>query len=130
MEIVPLFLEMVDEHTGAMTQGERFPFFARLYTRLGEGMRKYGKVLVSNNGRDSLMDAWEEACDGSQYLLQAYCEGHLTDPRLMHDQIRIMVRLERMLFERELDGRTETNIEARGGPTQSDAEFCPRHDPF
>jgi hypothetical protein len=127
MEIVPVFLEMVDTHTDGMTQAERFPFFAKLYKRLGEGMRKYGRPLTTDNGRDSLMDAWEEACDGSQYLLQAYCEGKLPDAELVHAQISLMMAIERWIT---IDGRTQAHIEARGGQAEADAIHDTSDDPF
>jgi hypothetical protein len=38
------------------------------------GIRKYGRPLETNNGRDALADAWEEALDLLSYLTQARLE--------------------------------------------------------
>jgi hypothetical protein len=35
---------------------------------------KYGTPLQTNNGRDALMDAYQEACDMVMYLRQAIAE--------------------------------------------------------
>lgn len=38
------------------------------------GIRKYGRPLETDNGRDALKDAWEEALDLFTYLTQARLE--------------------------------------------------------
>lgn len=38
------------------------------------GTIKYGTTLQSHNGRDSLVDAYQEALDLCMYLRQAICE--------------------------------------------------------
>lgn len=38
------------------------------------GIRKYGRPLETNNGRDALADAWEEALDLLSYLTQLRLE--------------------------------------------------------
>lgn len=38
------------------------------------GRRKYGTVLQTDNGRDALTDAWEEALDLLTYLTQMRLE--------------------------------------------------------
>lgn len=43
------------------------------------GMKKYGRPLTANNGRDALRDAYEEAMDLCQYLRQAI-EERGSDP--------------------------------------------------
>jgi hypothetical protein len=42
-----------------------------LRARSAYGVKKYGTVLRTNNGRDALMDAYQEALDLVQYLRQA-----------------------------------------------------------
>ena len=42
------------------------------------GTVKYGTTLQSHNGRDSLMDAYQEALDLCMYLRQAICERNTT----------------------------------------------------
>jgi hypothetical protein len=44
---------------------------ADLESRADMGKLKYGTMLESDNGRDSLMDAYQEACDLVMYLRQA-----------------------------------------------------------
>ena len=45
-----------------------------LKDRACAGMKKYGTLLRANNGRDSLMDAYQESCDLVMYLRQALYE--------------------------------------------------------
>lgn len=42
--------------------------------RRAYGKRKYGRVLETDNGRDALKDAWEEALDLFTYLTQVRLE--------------------------------------------------------
>jgi hypothetical protein len=98
MEVVPVFMEVLQTHTEEMPQDARLMFYSRVYKRLNEGMAKYGRPLLTNNGRDSLMDAWEEAIDGVQYLIQAYCEGRLSNPSLIHQQVKIALQIEQEIL--------------------------------
>lgn len=45
-----------------------------LNTRKAFGMKKYGMPLQSHNGRDPLVDAYQEAMDLTLYLKQAITE--------------------------------------------------------
>ncbi len=47
---------------------------ALLREREAIGIERYGRTLTTNNGRDALQDALEEALDLSQYLQQAKLE--------------------------------------------------------
>lgn len=47
---------------------------ADLLKRLQLGIERYGQPLQANNGRDALMDAYEEALDLTVYLRQAIYE--------------------------------------------------------
>lgn len=38
------------------------------------GLKKYGRLLRAGNGRDALLDAYDEACDLVMYLRQAIAE--------------------------------------------------------
>lgn len=53
-----------------------------LLERKAYGIKKYGKPLQTENGRDALLDAWEEAVDLTSYLAQLMLEpsvpGHLS----------------------------------------------------
>ena len=42
--------------------------------RVGTGTQEYGEPLTTFNGRDALMDAYEEAMDLCLYLRQAIAE--------------------------------------------------------
>lgn len=44
---------------------------ADIEARKAYGLRKYGTLLQPNNGRDALMDAYQEALDLVMYLRQA-----------------------------------------------------------
>ena len=45
-----------------------------LLQRVAEGNEEYGTPLKTNNGRDALQDAYEEAMDMTLYLKQAIME--------------------------------------------------------
>jgi hypothetical protein len=47
---------------------------AALHEREAYGRRKYGTALETDNGRDALTDAWEEALDLVTYLTQMRLE--------------------------------------------------------
>lgn len=47
---------------------------AAIRERTEHGRRKYGTVLQTDNGRDALTDAWEEALDLVTYLTQMRLE--------------------------------------------------------
>lgn len=42
-----------------------------MQARIDMGYEKYGTLLEANNGRDSLMDAYQEVLDLAMYLRQA-----------------------------------------------------------
>lgn len=45
-----------------------------LLTRREQGIKKYGTELMSHNGRDALLDAYQEVLDTAVYLKQALME--------------------------------------------------------
>ena|SRR6266568_4324052 len=47
----------------------------QLRERVGLGVRKYGKPLQTNNGRDVLLDIRQELLDGIMYSHQAIMQG-------------------------------------------------------
>lgn len=49
---------------------------ADLVERNAVGIEKYGTPLQPNNGRDALLDAYQEALDLVKYLRQALYERH------------------------------------------------------
>jgi hypothetical protein len=58
--------------------GEGQPIYplvvADIESRVTAGLNKYGTVLRASNGRDALMDAYQEAIDLVMYLRQAMFE--------------------------------------------------------
>lgn len=46
----------------------------RLHARVEAGSRKYGTMLMTENGRDAVQDTWEEVADGVFYIEQAMLE--------------------------------------------------------
>ena len=56
---------------------------ADLHAREKVGIVKYGTPLQANNGRDALMDAYQEALDLCMYLRQAICERYC-QPGYLH----------------------------------------------
>lgn len=65
-----------------------WPFLLHLLEqRVEQGLMTYGRPLATDNGRDALTDAWEEAVDLVMYLSQMLMErdaaprGDASDPR-------------------------------------------------
>lgn len=59
----------------AAPQQEVWPWLlARLEERVALGEERYGRRLTTQNGRDALLDAWEEAVDLVMYLTQMLME--------------------------------------------------------
>lgn len=50
---------------------------ADLEARVAKGTKEYGEPLTTNNGRDSLIDAYEEVLDLGMYLKQHLMERGL-----------------------------------------------------
>ena len=72
-------------------------FYFKCLDRLEFGLKKYGKVMTPNDGRDSNKDAWEEAFDPSVYLLKAYKETGDETYSVLHDQsLNILIVLEQL----------------------------------
>lgn len=53
---------------------------AALTARAEQGLAKYGTYLRVDNGRDALIDAWQEAADLLMYLTQEIMERDGTLP--------------------------------------------------
>lgn len=58
-----------------MTRSQIMPLvMADIEARVAKGTKEYGEPLTSQNGRDALWDAYEEALDLAMYLRQAIVE--------------------------------------------------------
>lgn len=68
-------LRGVDEHQPAPEPNNRVAIqdlvIADIQARKEVGLKRYGTLLQAFNGRDALMDAYQEALDLAQYLRQA-----------------------------------------------------------
>ena len=75
------YLDVVQNHYDAQpqpTKGQKevLPELIKdLRKRQKTGKVKYGTNLKTNNGRDALIDAYQEACDLAMYLKQKLMEG-------------------------------------------------------
>lgn len=73
------------------------------------GMKTYGKILETFNGRDCLVDALEEALDLSVYLMQYYMEqkadheeeDHSKNHAMFLRSVALVYELRGMIRERE-----------------------------
>lgn len=65
----------VNEHQPAPTSNDSVPIWELVITDMKErdavGRERYGTPLQANNGRDALVDAYQEALDLAVYLRQA-----------------------------------------------------------
>jgi hypothetical protein len=77
--VFPELLRNLEEfcHRRKLRSREVLPLLEELVMQRVEfGRQKYGTVLGIFNGRDAIMDAWEEAVDLCFYLAQAWKEGN------------------------------------------------------
>lgn len=65
--------------TASMKQDVTPLLIADLEARAAVGLKKYGRPLQTHNGRNALLDAYEEALDMALYLKQALMEQEETD---------------------------------------------------
>jgi hypothetical protein len=70
-----------------------------LEARLELGIRKYGRPLESDNGRDALQDAWEEVLDATVYIHQLELEGEPVG-RIGANMLSVVEALARMKLDR------------------------------
>lgn len=99
--VAPLVFERLE---GLLTRAGQVPTWEwlseRLLARVQAGYEKYGTVLMTKNGRDPLMDAWEEAADLVMYLTQANEEGEAGHFQLMQAE-NLLCSLSQLLQMRE-----------------------------
>lgn len=65
------------------------------------GRDRYGTPLTVNNGRDQLVDAYQEMLDGAAYLRAAWLEGAQVRD-VYYRQLDGLMEVRKMLDEREL----------------------------
>lgn len=68
-------------------------------TRKEIGLKKYGTLLQAFNGRDALVDAYQESLDLVQYLRQCVEEGMVSGP--YERAINMALDLRYFIWERE-----------------------------
>lgn len=87
----------VGKAAGDLLAEHGFPEVAAdLEARVQWGASKYGTRLKTHNGRNALMDAYQEALDGLNYSTQAHLEG-LCDEVLMFVFMNAAVNIKRKL---------------------------------
>lgn len=64
------------------------------------GRERYGTPLTTNNGRDHLVDAYQELLDGAVYLKAEWLEGNHQVRRAYHRTLDAILELRVMLDER------------------------------
>jgi hypothetical protein len=69
-----------------------------LIRRKEQGLRKYGMALQPGNGRDAVVDAYQETVDQAQYLRQALAEGREVFG-LYRRSLEMAVRLRQLIEE-------------------------------
>ncbi len=76
------------------------------------GRERYGTPLTTNNGRDHLVDAYQELLDGAVYLKAEWLEGNHQVRRAYHRTLDAILELRVMLDERA----KKKNLEDEVGP--------------
>jgi len=64
------------------------------------GRERYGTPLTTGNGRDQLVDAYQELLDGAAYLKAAWLEGHQVS-RTYYRTLDSILEIRAMLDTRE-----------------------------
>jgi hypothetical protein len=91
----------VGEEAVQFVTGSGHPDVAEdLKARIAMGERKYGTRLKAHNGRNAVMDAYQEALDGINYATQACMEG-VIDPTIILVFMSAAVNLKLKLNELE-----------------------------
>lgn len=70
-------MSKASEHQPEPTEGRQVVLqyvLSDIQERADAGLKKYGCYLQTDNGRDALWDAYQEAIDLVMYLRQALCE--------------------------------------------------------
>jgi hypothetical protein len=82
-----------------------------LHARSELGVSKYHTKLMTHNGRDALMDAYQESLDLSMYLCQAIMEreGRMDQRELQEENTRLVLENRRLTKEVEQWKNTEEN---------------------
>jgi hypothetical protein len=68
-----------------------------LEARITFGEKKYGTRLKTNNGRNSLMDAYQELLDFLNYSMQGHMEGKEGHLQLFMHAMSLVARVESLL---------------------------------
>lgn len=63
------------------------------------GRERYGTPLTVNNGRDQLVDAYQELLDGAAYLRAAWLEGHQVRD-VYYAQLDVIMKIRMMIDAR------------------------------
>ncbi len=63
------------------------------------GRERYGTLLIVNNGRDQLVDAYQELLDGAAYLRAAWLEGHQVRD-VYYAQLDVIMKIRMMIDAR------------------------------
>lgn len=87
----------IDECDGRVLQADNV--IADIEARKAVGLQRYGTLLQAFNGRDALMDAYQEVLDLCQYLRQCMEEGRWVN--VTYDQaLRMALHLRTLIEER------------------------------
>lgn len=80
---------------------------ASLHTRADEGEKKYGTRLMTHNGRNAGIDAFEEAQDCVMYLQQAVLEGNEKYALPLQTALYLAMTLSGVLVDELKEGRKD-----------------------
>ena len=79
---------------------------ADIEARKAIGLKKYGTLLQAFNGRDALVDAYQEALDLMQYLRQAVEEGQTELADSFEAALDMALDLRYLIWVRDRDKNT------------------------
>lgn len=106
--------DLVIEDLQTWVSNARWRVIGDIQARKEVGLQRYGTLLQAYNGRDALMDAYQEALDLAQYLKQAIVEGDLRMMVLYNDSLRIACHLRNAIEDR--NERTPATLGDPGRP--------------
>jgi hypothetical protein len=90
---------------------------ADIVARKEIGLKRYGTLLQAFNGRDALLDAYQEALDMCQYLRQVVEEGQTWIHVTYGNALRMTLHLRTMIEDRANEAG---NVTALGDPARGD----------
>ena len=86
---------------GLITKEAKDKIVADMHERKDVGIKRYGVSLQAHNGRDAIIDAYQEALDAAAYLRQAQEEGDAWASVLYKEALTMIIGIRARIIMRD-----------------------------